>query len=253
MAEAVTSAYPPIPHRDIESLSSCLGPAPHSPIRASSITPDIARLRSMASGYLYAIGPCGNGAIVLWLAPGAEPIAREIRDTFGSAVKIGIGLTAWNGRPGRSPRCGDLSAPAAAPPPYSSSLVLRSRKIKIGGDLRGKVVLRATRTRGVEVATASPIEVVITKVRSRRVVGVFAGAIGGVARALAVSPGQDKAVSIAGGTARCDGGLGSALPPGNYNAVAEVSGIGVNGTAGGPGGSPPPTYFTQFVPIQIVR
>jgi hypothetical protein len=51
-----------------------------------------------------------------------------------------------------------------------------------------------------------------------------------------------------GGSARCDGGTGSALPQGRYDAVAEVSGPSIDGI-----GPPlPPTAFTQFQPIRIV-
>jgi len=57
-------------------------------------------------------------------------------------------------------------------------------------------------------------------------------------------------VDAIGGTARCDGGLGSALPPGRYDAVAEVSGVGVNGSDGS--STPPPTYDTSFDSFEIV-
>jgi hypothetical protein len=91
----------------------------------------------------------------------------------------------------------------------------------------------------------------ITRPGTRRVVGTYSGAIGGTGFAPLLNPGESQTVGIVGGTARCDGGIGSALPPGRYYAVAEVSGAGGNGPDG-PGSMSSRAYFTPFVPIQIV-
>jgi hypothetical protein len=121
--------------------------------------------------------------------------------------------------------------------------------IKVGADLQGHVAFRNTSaTQNVRVLTDSPIQVVVTKPGTRRVVGVFTGGIAGTAAAPLLVPGQSQNVAIVGGTGRCDGGIGSALPAGRYDAVAEVSGVAMDGPDG-PGGQPPPTYFTTFVPI----
>ncbi len=154
-------------------------------------------------------------------------------------------------KPGRSPLCGTLARATRTPAGYSATLKLRSRRIKVAGNLRGIMVLRDTGAKSVRVLTGSPIEVVITKRGTRRVVGVYGAGIAGVALAPLLKPGETTNVGIVGGTARCDGGISSALPPGRYDAVAEVSGVGVDGP-GEPGHSPP-TYFTDFVPIQIVN
>jgi hypothetical protein len=165
-----------------------------------------------------------------------------------------VGWTVWNGHPGRSATCGTLDAPTSTPAGYSSVLQLRSRVIKVGADLQGHVTFHnPSTTQSVAVFTDQPIEVVITKLGTRRVVGVFTGAIAGTGYLPSLAPGKSDNVDIVGGTGRCDGGIGSALPAGRYDAVAEVSGVAIDGLVGGSGGMPPPTYFTPFVPIQIVR
>jgi hypothetical protein len=58
---------------------------------------------------------------------------------------------------------------------------------------------------------SNPIEVVITKPGTRRVVGVFTGVIAGTLYSVLLMPGQTQDISIVGGTGRCDGGIGSAL------------------------------------------
>jgi len=250
---AATTAYPPIPHRSIQAPPSCLGPAPRTPIPADQIKADLARITTLAGRRIYSMGSCDNGTIQLWLAPASERLAQRIRATFGPGVRIGIGLTTWNARPGRSPRCGVLPQSSGAALGYAATLELQSRTVSVGSNLGGHVALRATGALGVQADTPYPIEVVITKPRTRRVVGVFAGPTTGIALATPIGPGHSGSIDIIGGTARCDGGIGSALPPGHYDAVAEFSGIDVNGIGSVPPGSPATRYFTQFVPIQIVR
>jgi hypothetical protein len=166
-------------------------------------------------------------------------------------VQIEVGLTQWNGHPGRSVRCGLLAVPSSGPAGYTATLELSHRKVKVGANLNGAVVLRATGRSSVRIPSDQPIEVVLTKPGSRRVVGVYSGGIAGTGFSPILQPGQSVRVDALGGTARCDGGVGSALPPGHYDALAEVSGAAVDGT-GGTGAAPPPTYFTTVTPIQIV-
>jgi hypothetical protein len=195
------------------------------------------------------LGQCGGGHFQLSLTPGSESTAQRVRATSGPSIQMMVGLTVWNGRPGRSPRCGSLPEPSATNHAYTSSLRLHSRRIKVGADLAGVVVVHNSGRSGVAGLPGSPVQVVITTSGTRRVVGIFSGAIGGTGGAGGLGPGQSRAISIVGGTARCDGGLGSALPPGRYDAVAEVSGIGVDGALAG---AEMGIHFTQSVPIQIV-
>jgi hypothetical protein len=197
------------------------------------------------------VGQCGHGLLLLMLTPGSESMAHAVRAKFGPSVQIQVGLTVWNGKPGRSPRCGSLPKASTTSSGYSALLDLKSTLIKSGTDLRGKVVLKNTTGQDVRVDTAQPIEVVLTRVHSRTVVGVFSGAISGTGFAPMLSPDHSINVEIVGGTARCDGGMGSALPPGHYDAMAEVSGAEVTGDGGLT--APPLVQFTSVEPVVITR
>jgi hypothetical protein len=248
-AQASSSSYPPIIGK---------APFPSGCVRRTtipSVPPDEIQtlekeVTALAGSHFEGIGQCGHGLLDLELTAGSESTAARVRAKFGPLVQIIVGLTVWNGKPGRSPLCGTLARATRTPAGYSATLKLRTRRIKIAANLRGTVVLRDMSAKSVRVLTDSPIEVVITKRQTRRVVGIYSGAIGGVGFSPLLRPGRTTNVAIAGGTARCDGGIGSALPPGRYDAVAEVSGVGVDGP--GDPGHPPPTYFTDLVPIQIV-
>ena len=250
---ATSSSYPPIARTVPSAQQPCpfataIPPAPTGQIQ--TIETEVA---AFAGKHLLGVGQCAHGLLVVMLTPGSEALAQKVRADFGPSVQIMVGWTVGNGHPGRSATCGILAAPTATPAGYSSALQLRSRVIKIGADMTGHVAFRDTSaTQSVRVLTESPIEVVVTKPGTRRVVGVFTGAIAGTAAALLLVPGESQNVAVVGGTGRCDGGIGSALPPGRYDAVAEMSGVAIDGQDG-PGGQPPPTYFTPFVPIEIVR
>jgi hypothetical protein len=250
---ATSSSYPPIARTVPAAQQPCAFATAIPPVPAGQIQAIEKEVASLAGNLLIGVGQCAHGLLVVMLTPGSEALAQKVRADFGPSVQIMVGWTVWNGHPGRSATCGTLAAPTATPADYSSVLQLRSRVIKIGAELTGHVAFRDTSaTQSVRVLTESPIEVVITKAGTRRVVGVFTGAIAGTAAAPLLVPGQSRNVTVVGGTGRCDGGIGSALPPGRYDAVAEVSGVAIDGQDG-PGGQLPPTYFTPFVPIQIVR
>jgi hypothetical protein len=250
---ATSSSYPPIARTVPAAQQPCTFATSIPPVPAGQIQAIEKEVATVAGNLLIGVGQCAHGLLVVMLIPGSEALAQKVRADFGPSVQIMVGWTVWNGHPGRSATCGTLAAPTATPAGYSSVLQLRSRVIKIGADLTGHVAFRDTNaTQNVRVFTQSPIQVVVTKPGTRRVVGVFTGAIAGTAAAPLLVPGQSQNVAVVGGTGRCDGGIGSALPPGRYDAIAEVSGVAIDG-ADGPGGQPPPTYFTPFVPIQIVR
>jgi hypothetical protein len=175
-AGASSTSYPPFTKSGPAEPAACREPAQSpapTPAHVAAIEKEVIALVGKS---FEGIGQCGHGLLLLMLMPGSERVAHTVRVKFGSSVQIMVGLTAWNGRPGRSPVCGDL--PKGAP-----SLL---------------------------------------------------------------SPGQSQSAGIAAGTARCDGGLGSALPPGHYEAVGEVSGPGVTGVGD------VPVYFTSIEPVQIL-
>jgi hypothetical protein len=239
--------YPPIEITGPASPTPCSGPSSIPPIAPADVNALEARVTTFTGRALAGIGQCGHHLVVVTLTSGNERLAARVRATFGPSIQIMVGLTVWNGHPGRSPRCGSLAVPSSPAPGYSSTLHLRTTTLRVGQDLEGVVDVRDIGTTPVRVLTDSPIEVVLTKPGTRRVVGIFGGGIAGSAYGALLTPGAAKAIGIVGGTSRCDGGLGSALPPGHYDAVAEVSGPAVDGPEG-----PPPTTFTQFLPVRIV-
>jgi hypothetical protein len=250
---ATSSSYPPIARTVSAAQQPCTFATSIPPVPSGQIQAIEKEVAAFAGKHLIGVGQCAHGLLVVMLTPGSEALAQKVRAEFGPSVQIMVGWTVWNGHPGRSATCGTLAAPTSTPAGYSAVLHLRSRVIKIGADLTGHVAFHDTSaTQNIRVLTESPIEVVVTKPGTRRVVGVFTGAIAGTAAAPLLVPGQSQNIAVVGGTGRCDGGIGSALPPGRYDAVAEVSGVAIDGQ-NGPGGQPPPTYFTPFVPIQVVR
>jgi hypothetical protein len=175
-AAASSSSYPPITGPVQAVPPPCTKATSIPPVPAAQVPAIEKKLIAFVGNHIYGIGQCGHGLLVLTLSPGSEALAQRVRAKFGPSVQIMVGLTAWNGRLGRSPTCGTLAQPTAATAGYSSALDLRSRRITVGGNLAGHVALRNR--------TATNVSV---------------------------------------------------------------------GPGGGPGGGPPHTYFTPFVPIQIVR
>jgi hypothetical protein len=250
---ATSSPYPPIARAVPAGQHPCTFATSIPPVPAGQVQATETEVAAFAGKHLIGVGQCAHGLLVVMLTPGSESLAQKVRAEFGPSVQIIVGWTVWNGHPGRSATCGTLAAPTSTPAGYSSVLHLRSRVVTTGANLTGHVAFHDTSaTQNVRVLTESPIEVVVTKPGTRRVVGVFTGAIAGTAAALLLVPGQSQNVAVVGGTGRCDGGIGSALPPGRYDAVAEVSGVAIDGPDG-PGGQSPPTSLTPFVPIQVVR
>lgn len=72
---------------------------------------------------------------------------------------------------------------------------------------------------------------------------MYSGGIAGTGYGVPLDPGQSHHVSVIGGTARCDGGIGSALPAGRYQLLAVV--MDETGTL--------PRYLTPPVNFTITR
>jgi len=75
---------------------------------------------------------------------------------------------------------------------------------------------------------------------THQVVGVYGGGIAGTGYAVRLDPGQRSQVTVIGGTARCDGAIGSALPAGQYQMLAVV----MDETGKPPRYLAPPVTFT---------
>lgn len=204
-------------------------------------------VRALVGARFEGIGQCAHGLLFLMLTPGSEDAAQRVRARFGPSVQIMVGFTVWDGKPGRSPRCPALPTDAQPQRDITATLHLDATKVASGSNLEGHIVFRDVGTSPVRVLTVQPISVELVEPGTHRVVGSYAGAIAGTGYAPLLAPGQTQTVAIVGGTARCDGGIGSAAPPGSYDAVGLVSGPGVTGAA------PPGNTLTNLLPVRIVR
>jgi hypothetical protein len=217
-----TSVYPPIPAFGPGTTEGCLGrKSTHMTMQQQQ---EILEYVAKAAGTeLSNESACPNGPVVVGLNPGNEAIAHQIWTRFGTDIAISIGLTVYDGTPGRSPRCGTLRPSMPDPDGLRFILRLKSQRVESGGQFGGSVVITESGPGAFFMDTGQPLQAVVVKRNTREVVGVFSGAIGGTGYAKRLSAGQSESIDVIGGTARCDGGVGSALPPGRYQAFVEVS------------------------------
>jgi hypothetical protein len=249
-AGASTQTYPLFSARPPTAPPACTSPTAIAPVPSSQVPALEDSVEKAVGGHLQGIGQCGNGLVLLTLTPGSEVLAQSVRSKFGPSVQIMVGLTVWDGHAGQSPLCGVLPS-SSAPTGFSSTLRLKTDRVHAGSDLEGIVSFHDTSAESLRLDTNSPVTVVLTPPKSRQVVGVFAGGVAGTGWTPLLDPGQSMAVSIVGGTARCDGKSGSALPPGRYDAVGEVSSSGVTGPSA-PGSPSFSVVLTNDVPIDVV-
>jgi hypothetical protein len=233
--------YPPVPRSVGDRLPTCLNPMTQATLPNADVVSDIAALEKMAGKSLQGIGPCGPSRITLALVPGSERLAASVRGRFGAAVLITVGLTSWSGHTGRSPRCMSLPETSSMPKDLNISLRLTSNNVKAGAAFAGTLMLRYEGPSSFEMDTGQPVEAVVVRLGTHRVVGVYSGGIAGTGFGPRLGAGQSYQVSVIGGTARCDGGIGSALPAGHYQEVAVV--MNENGQA--------PRYLTNPVPLTV--
>lgn len=201
------------------------------------------QLFATEKGNLQGGGPCPGGPVIVSLQPGREWLARRLDATYGSDLAIFIGLTTWDGRPGRSPVCGALPQPTLLPRGLRLSLHLDHTTVTSGAGFLSTVVIRELAPSRFSMDPGQPVEAVVVRTGTQRVVGVYSGAIGGTGYPVHLVRGQSKTVAVIGGTARCDGGMGSALPAGDYGVVVQISNEGNGAT---------PDYLTPQVPLRVL-
>jgi hypothetical protein len=244
IAGASSPGYPPMVTNPPSPCTNVVGIPPVPAAQFSTIENKVRSFVSKAKG---GVGMCEHGLMIVMLPVGSESLAQKVRAKFGPSVQIMVGFTNWDGHPGKSPFCGTLARPAATPAPYSTTLTLRSTRIKVGQNFTGNVAFHNTSEMSLSYLTIDTVEAVVIRPGTRRAVGIFTGQFALPGLVINIGPGQTKNIFAIGGTGRCDGGYGSALPPGHYDAVAQVSGTeptGVDSTG--------PIHFTQVVPIRIM-
>jgi len=239
----VTATYPPIP-RSVAGARGCLGLAPQGMTMEQQQVVIAAVEKLVGEGEkLQGLGPCTGGPVVVTLAPGQEALAHTLWARYGREVSIIVGLTVYDGSPGRSPRCGTLEPGSPLPAGVHMALQLKAQTVVPGAALNGKVVVRDSGPDNFFMDTGQPLEAVVVRTGTRQVVGVYSGGIAGTGYGPRLTPGQSSTIPVVGGTARCDGGIGSALAPGRYQVVVRVA----------PETSPQsPSYLTAPVTLRVV-
>jgi hypothetical protein len=178
---------------------------------------------AIAHRQLQGVSPCPDGPVVIELVPGAEHLADELLTRFGKTVAISVGYTSYNGSPGRSPKCGVLAVPSPLPAGLVLTLRLTQHVVSSGSYLDGTVLVTEHGPGGFTMDTGQPLQAVVVRTGTRQVVGVYSGLIAGTGFVPRLSPGESSTIPVVGGTARCDGGIGSALPAGSYQVIVRVA------------------------------
>ena len=243
-----TSSFEPLPSSPGPPCESPLGICPPPdvcPVATRSFSAaELERIRpdveSLVDNSFYSLG-IGQHTFNIDLFPGREALAAELERRFGDAVTIQIGTTRYCRGPGHSARCADVQGAVALPDGLHLALTLDHDRLQgtaAAGD--GTLHVRYDGPGAFRLETGRPIVAHLVKPGTRTVVGTFTGMVAGTGLGLALTGGQERSIDVLIGLARCDGGLGSALPPGTYGVRAPL----------GPDGGPP-LYLAPEVELTI--
>ena len=194
------------------------------------------------TGQVSELSGCPGGPVLLGLNPGEEQLARRFASRFGRDLLMTVGLTFCLGRPGQSPLCGSLEPSAPLPKGVHLALDLDHENVHSGAQFNGKVVVSEQGPGSFLMDTGQPLQAVIVRSGTLQVVGVLSEGVAGTGFAPRLALGSSGTIPVVGGTARCDGGVGSAVPPGTYQAVVRAA----------PETSPhTPAYLTPATTIHV--
>jgi hypothetical protein len=217
---------------------ACAAERPHASQPPPTIPMDVAALLAAARGHFLSSITCSWGYLV-FLTPGSEVLAAQIRARFGPGVQVFIGpdptKPTWN--------CWPFLESAAPPRGLDLSLHLDSTRVPSGSNFEGHLTISdqgGPRTFFMD--TGQPLVVDVVRWGTKQVVGSYTGAIAGTGYGLRIVPGQSYQVDTVGGTSRCDGS-NSSLPAGRYQVIAQV--MDERGV--------PPRYLTPPVPLTVTR
>jgi hypothetical protein len=102
-------------------------------------------------------------------------------------------------------------------------LQLKHNSVRSGAAFSATVIVDEHGPRSFTMDTGQSLVAVVVRSGTLQVVGVYSGGIAGTGYILHLTPGKSRTIPTFGGTARCDGGLGSALPPGTYQVIVRVA------------------------------
>jgi hypothetical protein len=189
----------------------------------------------------------GASTVALDLAPGQEGLAAQIQRRFGPEVSISVGLTNYCGAPGRSPLCAPLPPPRPLPPGLNLKLKLAHSTIRSGDSGSGTLVVYDAGPGVFNVDPGQPLVAEVVRLATRNVVATISGGLNGTGYGTRLRPGQRFTIPVAFGTARCDGGIGSALAAGRYGVVVYIS------PGGGSASAPRSANYAPTAPVLVQR
>lgn len=223
------------------ALQSCAG-REHGRLSAGEAAQIINRVRVMAPAQVQSTDACPGGPVLIGLTPGNEHLAHQLLAEYGRKIAVTVGLTAYDGSPGRSPRCGRLPPSARLPIGVDLALRLNHNSVRSGATFSGVVLVGDHGPGSFMMDTGQPLVAIVLRSGTLQVVAIYSGLIAGGGGGPHLRAGETSMIPVVGGTARCDGGVGSALPPGTYQAVVRVA----------PEGPPhSPVYLTPPVAIRV--
>jgi hypothetical protein len=182
------------------------------------------------------------------LNAGQEVRAASMVERWGPIVRVTVGgvpyVPTGCGQQPVMPRCQDLDGLDPATIGLELSLTVQTPTISASQYGQATLTERNIGTKPFSFDSGQPVVGSIVKPGTKQVVARFTGAIAGVGGGPSLAPGESGTVSVVFGGTRCDGGPGTALPPGTY-------GLRVALTQEGPDPTSYPAYLSPEVPITI--
>jgi hypothetical protein len=244
---SVVAAAKGSPSRPSGNLPSCLtAPKPSQLLTATQLKTLLPKITAAVKGNMQSVAACTGGPIFVRLLPGREWLAQQLTTTYSTKVSFDVGLTHWNGRPGKSETCGDLAKSRHLPADLTATFIPNSMSVTSGSTFRGSVRFTNRGSSDITATSGTSLTAYVVDHGTRRVIGVSTLFTGLMGHFHIVKPGHSVLVPATGGTALCDRGIGSAVPPGNYDVVVQGSLDPLPLVRGGRA-----EYLTPPVPIRV--
>lgn len=160
--------------------------------------------------------------VTLNLRADGEPVAARLHQRYGDALGIRVGVKSYPSGEATGAACTAERVAGSAPPGLSLRLELTTPRVGAGHNGTGRLVMRNTGSKALEVNTDSSTTGIVTRPGDPTVVGVFTGGSIGTGLHATLESGESlRPVGVGFGTASCLAG-GYALPPGGYEVRAVI-------------------------------
>ncbi len=177
-------------------------------------------------------------------------LAEELSQRYGDMVRIEVGLKPYPPQPGLArvehPQSTQPARPEISIPGLIATLLLDQPSIATGSDGGARVRFENGGDELITIWTGSPLTARLTDPVSKRIVGFFDGAIGGVGVTLRLAPGDVETLPAIIGTTSPADEEGYSVPPGRYLVEAVVP------VYGGPGENGVPSVSVLRVGTEVI-